>query len=404
MRTLARFPDPIVVGHVAERLYCVEPGSQEAIVPSNMKDLKTGLEDAVLIPSLLKPRAPKLKETYDMVPDGNRGAVLPGIKVELYGRTFVLSLKGIGARYPMYGDGLLDADGVGVGFKGYAFSSESWFGESPWGAMSQKACLDDKALTELSGPDGINGFRICPMVRANPLPEWVMETARPMFWYRRLEGQAPYYQQARLVPSDVRLFYQSEEALGHKTSHVLDCFKVEGMEALDEFMDNYIRSGMAALTLIARTARKHKTWGHTALDYDDVWLDKDSLISPDGTLFFADIEGLDWVPLRDEPEAIKRITKQFNRNFYEFMYGLDKLLSERDRRVGRPVDRQARRKELASRLELALAKDRYLTLERSGEHLDVIVRPSEGPVRQVKVRFLDFDDHHIVPSTTEGSK
>jgi len=404
MRALARFPGPIVVGHVTERLYCVEPGSQEAVVPSNMKDLKTGLEGSVLIPSLLKPRAHQIKGTYDMVPDGNRGAVLPDIKIEHHGRTFLLSLKGIGARYPMYGDGLLDADGVGVGFKGYTFSSESWFGESPWGAMSQKACIEDKALTELSGPDGINGFHICPMVRANPLPDWIMETARPMYWYRRLDGPAPYYQQARLVPSDVRLFYQSEEALGHKTTHVLDCFKVEGMEALDSFMDNYIRSGMAALTLIARTARKHKVWGYTALDYDDVWLDKDSLIAPDGTLFFADIEGLDWVPLRDEPEAIKRIKKQFDRNFYEFMYGLDKLLGERDRLAGRPVDRQARRKELSARLELALAKDSFLELERDKDHLDAIIKPTKGPVRQVTMRFLDLDDHPIEISSREGPK
>jgi hypothetical protein len=404
MRPLSRYPDPIVVGHVTERLYCVEPGSHEAIVPSNMKALRTGLEDSILIPSLLKPRAQQIKGTYDMVADGNRGAVLPNIKIEHHGRTFVLSLKGIGAKYPMYGDGLLEADGVGVGFKGYTFSSESWFGESPWGAMSYKACTEDKALTELSGPDGINGFHICPMVRANPLPEWVMETARPMYWYRRLNGPAPYYQQARLVPSDVRLFYQSEEALGHKTTHVLDCFKVEGLEALDGFMDNYILSGMAALTLIARTARTHKTWGHTALDYDDVWLDKDSLIAPDGTLFFADIEGLDWVPLRDEQEATKRITKQFDRNFYEFMYGLDKLLNERDRCNGRPVDRQSRRKELASRLELALAKDRYLKLERDGEHLDIFIRPAQGPAREVKMRFLDFDDQHFDTSNTEGSK
>ena len=399
MSRLPRFPGPVVLGHATERFCAVPCGTSDAgpIVPSNMRAVVTGLEDVVLVSPSLNVRSNELRGTYDTVPDGNRGAVLPSVQVELHGRTYIVGLKGVGARFPMYGDGPLDS----LGFKGHTFTSESWFGESPWGAMSLKACQDDSAVTELMGPDGIDGFHICPMVRANPLPGWVMEAARPKFWYRRLNGPAPYYQQVRLMPSDVRLFYQSEAALGPRTSRVLEGFKVQGPEGLDSFIDNYIRSGMAALTLLARTVREHGTWSHAALDFDDVWLDKDSVIAPDGAIFFADIEGLDWVPLRDEAEATKRLTKQFDRNFYEFMYGLDRLMNERVRVSERSVDRESRRQELAARFELALAKDRFLSLERDAHHLDAIIRPGKGPVKAVRARILDFDSAHH--SHGEGS-
>jgi len=384
MSRLARYPGPIVLGHATERLCAVPSGTSGPIVPSNMRAVVTGLEDVVLVPPSLKPPSPGA--FHDAVPDGTRGAVLPGLKVEVHGRTFLVGLKGVGARHPMY-----DAGPLEDGPQGHVFTSESWFGENPWGAMSEKACQDDRAVTELMGPDGINGFHICPMARANALPEWVMQAARPLFWYRRLNGPMPYYQEVRLMPSDVRLFYQSEAALGPRTSRVLEGFRVQGNEDLDGFIDNYIRSGMAALTLAARTARAHKAWGHAALDYDDVWLDKDSVIAPDGTIFFADIEGLDWVPLRDEAETSVRIRKQFDRNFYEFMYGLDRLLNERDRMSERHPDREARRQEVAARLGLALDRDHFITVEKAPGHLDAVIRPAAGPVKEVRARILDFE-------------
>ena len=394
---MANSSGPLVLGRAKDTLLGVSAGdaSPGPIVPSNMAGLVTGLEELVLVSGHLRSNAPALKGTFNIVPDGNRGAFLPELTIELYGRRFLIGLKGIGARYPMY-EGMFGGAGpIGQVSAGHTFSSESWFGESPWGAMSYNNCMEDKTITELGGPDGINGFHICPMARANPLPSWIMDEARPRFWYRRLNGPMPYYQQVRLMPSNVRLFYQSEEALGQRTSRVLDGFKVQGHESLDSFIDNYLRSGLAALTLMARTVRPHDTWGYTGLDYDDVWLDKDSVIAPDGTIFFADIEGLDWVPLRDGPEASKRMRKQFDRNFYEFMYGLDRLVNERDSLSQRTVDRESRRQELAARLELAVGKDRFLSLERNGPALDAVMRPTIGPVKEVRARMLDFENDPI---------
>jgi hypothetical protein len=257
--------------------------------------------------------------------------------------------------------------------------------------MSEKACREDKAITELSGPNGINGFLICPMVRANPLPDWIMKDARPRFWYRRLDTTGPYYQQTRLLPSDVRLYHQAEATLGRKTHGVLRAFGVFDVEEMDGFIDNYIRSGLAALTLIMRTVRPCPTWGHRALDYDDVWLDKDSVMAPDGSIYFADIEGLDWIPVGDEEMALKRIVRQFNRNYYELMFGLDCLLQERERITERPLGQDGRRLDLATRMELALMGDAFIQVERSATRLDLVLKATEGPVREATIKMLDFD-------------
>ena len=32
---------------------------------------------------------------------------------------------------------------------------------------------------------------------------------------------------------------------------------------------------------------------YTGLDFNDVWLDKDAVISPDGTVYFVDLEGIE---------------------------------------------------------------------------------------------------------------
>jgi hypothetical protein len=259
------------------------------------------------------------------------------------------------------------------------FHSEMWFGEAPWGAMSRQSCVEDRELTEMSGPGGIHGFHICPMLRASSLPPEVMASARRSFWYRRFGGDGPYFQEFRLLPSAVRLFYQSESTLGLEAAAVLDGFGAAAPEALDAFIENYLRSGLAALTLVPRTLK-----GGRALEYQDVWLDKDSVIAPDGTIFFADIEGLAWAPFPDADAVAAGTRRQYERNFYEFMYGLDRLLAERERRSGRASGLRARRMELAARVELALEGDPYARAERAGGSVDIV---SGG----ASLRFLDLE-------------
>ena len=244
----------VATGRPNEEVFAIHSDG-EPLVPDNMGDVLTGLEGMIVVPKGLSNNTQGPTKKLEVIPDGNRGAVIPDIEIELWDRTFLVGLKGTGARIPMYGDGATDITGTELSQEPF-FSSESWFGENPWGAISQMGCIEDKRITELTGPEGIGGFHICPMVRATPLPEWLMKKAHSRFWYKRLDRPGPYYQQARLMPSDVRLFYQSDVALGRKTPGVLDAFGVSDPEDLDRFIENYLRSGMAALTLISRTVRK----------------------------------------------------------------------------------------------------------------------------------------------------
>lgn len=381
--------DPVAIGRAYEELIAI-PTDGENIIPANMKNVKTGLENKLVVSRKISDRIPGDHKKILAIPDGNRGAILPDLKVELWDRSFFVGLKGIGARTSMFEDGPLDFGGLSLSHEPQ-FMSESWFGENPWGAMSQKGCIEDKLVTELISQGSINGFFFCPMIRATPLPEWLMKEAKSHFWYRRLDRPGPYYQQARLMPSDVRLFYQSEATLGKKTTEVLKAFKISSNEDLDSFIDNYISSGIAALTLISRTVQQHEIWGLAALDFIDVWLDKDSVLAPDGTIYFADIEGLDWVPLRDEAEAILRIKRQFDRNYYEFMYGLDTLLKERQHLSGLPTPRWELRQVLAERLELALKRDPFVELNRAEHTLYIELIPHSEKVPKVTIKMLNFN-------------
>lgn len=384
-------PRPLVyMGKPNEELFVV-PTEGMALVPANMVRIKTELNDKLLVHENFAKRIPGNHQKFMVIPDGNRGAIIPDLEVELWNRRFLIGLKGIGARVGMYKDGNEDFSGLIIKHEPL-FYSEAWFGENPWGAMSHKGCMEDLGITEQANQDGINGFFICPMVRATPLPEWLMADAHSNYWYRKLESNEAYYQQLRLMPSDVRLFYQSEATLGKRTLAVLNAFKIDSLEELDDFIHNYIHSGIAALTLIPRTLRAGLDSGHFGLDFTDVWLDKDSVIAPDGTIFFADIEGLEWVPIRDEDEAKFKMKRQFERNFYEFMYGIDCLLKERNKMTGQRMSFNGLRQTLAARLELALEQDKFTELEQTKSALYIILKPTLNQFSELKIKILDLED------------
>ena len=383
----------MLMGKARETLSTVT-AEGEPIVPGSMKGIQSQVDRVLFLPREVVSGHANSNGHVEVIPDGNRGAFVPDLKVEWDGRTWVVGLKGIGARHPMFGEGHLGtADRTGGGRE---FSSEAWFGENPWGAMSEQGCHEDAQITDLAGEAGsIKGFCVCPMLRAEPLPAWLMDGARGRWWYRRLDRPGAYHQQLRLMPSDVRLFYASEFTLGTRAREVLEAFSVDTVEDLDAFVHAYIGSGMAALTLCARSAEPHDRWGHRALDYDDVWLDKDSVLAPDGTLYFADIEGVWWVPMRDDEEAAHRMKRQFNRNLYEFMYGLDCLLDQRDVMRGREATRDARRRELALRMDMALATDRHLALEQREGRVTLTVDPGVEGISPVTITLMDLEGGNI---------
>lgn len=334
------------------------------------------------------------------VPDDNRSAIFPEIMAVVAGRGYAVSVKGVGARTPLYGTTPLDfafdsdfrAPTQPSGHSRLAgprmMTAESWFGESPYGAQGPVPGACAIRVTELARGCSINGFHICPVFALSEIPADSLRLASSRFWYRRHRGK--FLQELRLVPSNIRLYHQSETTLGQHPSQVLRIFGIDSREDLDGFIDRYIASGIAALTIFVRTMRP-TAGGYEGLNYENVWLDKDCIVAPDGTLHFADLEGLDWVLAGRERSFEERVRDQFDRNFYEFLYGIDVLSRESERLVGRSRTQAERRAALVPRFELALEGDRFVRTEVSSAGLGVVVKSHLGGFADVPISVIDLE-------------
>jgi len=385
---------PIIIGNFKEKASVIKV--QNSRRPTNSRYMKSPVSGCVLLPQQNMSTRLEIdrpgRDELEGIPDDNRSMVFPDITTEIDGRGYALSIKGLGARTPLYGS--TPSDFCFSNKKNYQsnareLTNELWFGEAPYGAQGEISADFDLELTGLAKGCNINGFYICPVIEVNEFPENIIKEHAGKFWYRRYHGK--YMQEQRLVPSNIRLYHQSKMTLGQTTAGVLKAFGINSEEQLDTFIDNYISSGIAALTLFARTLRPGK-YGYEGLDYVNVWLDKDSLVAPDGTIHFVDIEGLDWVSTGCEISAEKRIFSQFNRNYYEFMYGLDVLLRHRclltDTYRGDSIEDI--RSTLAVRFEMALSKDPFIELTISDDAVDIVILPLAREVPPVTLRLVDL--------------
>ncbi len=311
------------------------------------------------------------------IPDGNRSVVLPEVRLAHAGREWMLSIKGAGASTPAY-----DAFPVDV-LEARVITAESWMGDAPYGGQGEHGAADALALSALlDGESTLHGACMCPTIAIVPIPE--AHVRRECFWYRRFRGA--FLQEHRLVPSDVRLFHGTDGALGRDAERALRGLGVSDVRALDAFAERYLATGIAALTLWARSAREHEGVLE-GLDYGDAWLDKDAVIAADGAVFLVDLESFDWTPVTHRTSAEQHVRRQIDRNYYELMYGLDAILDVRDRWLDRERSPSARRESVAARLSLALAGDPFVRVIDEGDGVDLEVRaPAIGPVR---VRVLD---------------
>ena len=314
------------------------------------------------------------------IDEGNRSLLLPSLRTELEGREWMLSIKGAGARGPAY-SGYPREHGA---LPPRVISGERWNADAPYGGQGESAALHALSITALAEGCSLGGAMICPLIGVVEVPpEHVRSDVR---WYRRQRGAC--VQEQRLVPSDVRLFAGSDVTLGGDTARALDALGVHGVEAIEAFVERYLASGIAALTLWARTARMHESGVWEGLDLDDAWLDKDSVIAADGTLFLVDLEALEWTPLTHRVGLAERVTRQLDRNYYELMFALDAVLDLRDRLRGVEPARSVRCAEIAARAELACAGDPFVRAEDAGDGLDLFVRAPSGQP-EVRVRFVD---------------
>jgi hypothetical protein len=224
----------------------------------------------------------------------------------------------------------------------------------------------------------IHGFRIAPIVKINFLPEDLERKIKEVYWYRRFPGRI--VQETRLVPSNVRIYFHSGSTVGSNISEIYKLFEIDENEKALEFLKNFVRSGIAFLTLFTRSMRSEEDGTVSGLDFYDVWLDKDAVLAPDGTVYFVDLEGLEWINVSAE-KVHEKIDDQIYRSLYEFMYAYEQIERERSRRFGSQIERKAQFEYL---LKEALRDDDVVQVAREGDHLKLVLGNILGEKRLMK--------------------
>jgi hypothetical protein len=307
------------------------------------------------------------------VPDGNRAATLMGTDVAAWGRRWAMSVKGVGAGGPLYGDDPLDGLDHRPSIR--PIVRESWMGESPYGAQGQDNALAAVARTDESVNGVLFGMPICPTVRIVAIPEAIVE---PGHHYRAHRGAI--VQEHRLVPSNLRLFHGTGRGLGQAAGHFVDVLGLDGPAAVHAFVETLLATGLGALTLFAASLREGAS-GLEGLDFDDAWLDKDTLIAPDGSVHFVDLESLDWITVPGAAQAHARMRRQLARNAYDLLFVADALLRVSELRAGERVPDALRRARL---IELFASGARpwrspRVALEATSHGLDLTLMPGMVP-------------------------
>lgn len=322
------------------------------------------------------------------VRDENRNAIIPEKFIEIGGKIFYLSVKGCGAYEDMFFGGKLnpskiknacrdskylkkiEALSTGLGF----IMGESWMGESPYGAQGFINGFDELKFSRIAKLDSINGAYICPSVAVIKLPKYIEDTAKHFFWFRTYKDH--FYQVLRLLPSNIRLYFESSNVIANPGS-IFQLFEIDTIERAQNFELNFIKSGVALLTLYTRSAviEGNEIKG---IYYQDVWLDKDCVVAPDGTIHFADIEGFIWkkVPIDEYKETQ---IKEWQKLVYEFLYALVQIDSYRHLLEGRQISWPKQREELALIIYEALNKDFFTYVENKKKNLTIIIQGKDLP-------------------------
>jgi len=222
-------------------------------------------------------------------------------------------------------------------------------------------------VSEMADLDSIHGFMVAPIVKIVLMPEDLEREIKKIYWYRRFEGEI--VQEIRLVPSNVRIYFHSGSTVGGNIRSVFDLFGIDNNEKACAFLKNFVKSGIAFLTLFTRSLKSNEDGTLSGLDFYDVWLDKDAVLAPDGTIYFVDLEGLEWITVA-ENKVHEKIDDQIYRSLYEFMYAYEQIERERGARFGNMLDRKT---QFAYFLEEALKDDDIVGLTREGQSLELVV-------------------------------
>jgi hypothetical protein len=332
-------------------------------------------------------RAPE--ELAEFVEDDNRSAISPEPLATLDGDPFYLSVKGIGSAVQPFAHAPLDRTSAAMAAgdsdlrrrlsaapateTDRIITGEIWLRGSPYGGQGLPHARTALDVSERADLTSLAGFRIGPVVKVSFLPPELEGRLREIRWFRRYRGR--FVQELRLVPSNVRVYFHGRESVAHRVRAVFDQFGIDTASRGLAFETNFVRSGIAVLSLFARTMER-ATDGHgwTGLDFEDVWLDKDAVLAPSGAVYFVDLEGIS--PTTVEPERVReKIEDQVYRSLYELMFAYEQIEGERSRRWG---GLGGRTEHFTAVVESALASDPYARPRRRGRDLVVHFGPPDA--------------------------
>ena len=314
--------------------------------------------------------------------DENRGDVSNEPALALDGTEFYLSVKGIGSTTNPFSHQLFGPSEMSNLLKDSALKAKientDWMapryitGElclrgSPYGGQGLQHAIVSMKVSEMADLTSIHGFRIAPLVKIVFLPENIENSIKQLYWYRKFRGRI--VQETRLVPSNIRIYFHSGSTIGGNIGSIFDLFGIDTDEKALGFLENFVKSGIAYLTLFVRTITKNQDGTYSGLDFYDVWLDKDAVLAPDGTIYFVDLEGLEWITI-PKNRVQEKIHDQIYRSLYEFMYAYEQIERERSKRFGNTPDRKIQFEYL---LKQALADDEAVRLKREGESLELVI-------------------------------
>jgi hypothetical protein len=334
-------------------------------------------------------------DVKEFIVDDNRGAVSTTPSMRIDGMDFYLSVKGVGSTTNPFSHQLFNKAEISglvkdarlreriVNSKGLApryITGELWLRGSPYGGQGLQHATTSMRVSEMADLTSIHGFRIAPLVKTVMLPENLEEEIKNIYWYRRFEGRI--VQETRLVPSNVRIYFHSGSTVGGNVSSLFDLFGIENNEDALGFLKNFIRSGIAFLTLFARSIRDNQDGTYSGFDFYDVWLDKDAVLAPDGTIYFVDLEGLEWITLA-KGAVLEKLEDQIYRSLYELMYAYEQIERERSERFGAVIDHRA---QLERILRNALEEDEIVSLRRNGDRLELVI----GNILKEQSLILNF--------------
>jgi hypothetical protein len=314
--------------------------------------------------------------------DDHRGAVSDTPVLTMDGTEFYLSVKGIGSTTNPFSHQLLGPTEMSqmledselrerIANSGWNtpryITGELWLRGSPYGGQGLQHATVSMKVSEMADLTSIHGFRIAPLVKIVFLPDDIENNIKQLYWYRRFRGRI--VQETRLVPSNIRIYFHSGSTIGGNVDSIFDLFGIDTDDKALRFLQNFVKSGIAYLTLFVRTIAQNQDGTYSGYDFYDVWLDKDAVLAPDGTVYFVDLEGLEWITIPKD-RVQEKIHDQIYRSLYEFMYAYEQIERERSKRFGNTSDRKIQFEHI---LKQALLDDEAVSVARRGESLELVV-------------------------------